>query len=122
MGTSDTKPSMESIVLFLGKTLYSIPYEKIEFIETGNKRCTLHFVDETESPLTVRSQDVEKQLLSRPEFIRTHRGYIANLDRMRTIENKKLVSVTNKLIPVASNFEAKVKANLVERLYRAVRQ
>ncbi|MCR5830154.1 MAG: LytTR family transcriptional regulator DNA-binding domain-containing protein [Lachnospiraceae bacterium] len=121
MKDNGCNPSSESIVLMIGREMVLIPFEKIEYIETVNKRYTIHFVDINDNPLIVRSQDLEKQFLARPEFIRSHRSYIVNLNRIRTMEEKKLISLNEKVIPVASLHEAKVKAALVKRLYEAVR-
>jgi len=122
VGTIEKSTSIGSIVLSMGKDLFSISIAKIEYIETGNKRCTIHFVGDKEQTLTVRSQDLEKQILVRPEFARVHRNYIVNLDCMRTIEAKKIVSVSNNLIPIAANYEEKVRDAFIKRLYCAVRQ
>ena len=83
--------------------LVRIPIAEIEFVE-GLKDYVKIFVKDTQAPvLTLMSMKTVEQMLPDGMFMRVHRSYIVNLERVRVIERNRIV-LGDQYVPVSETY------------------
>lgn len=74
-----------ALVLENREGVVKIPFQEIEYVEVLNKKVSFHMTDGTLLKSTGALADVEGMLLERPEFLKTHRSYLVNLNCVQEI-------------------------------------
>lgn len=62
-----------------------IAFAKLAYVEVMNKTVFFHLADGTVHETAASLADFEEKLLSRPEFLKTHRSYLVNLGYIQAI-------------------------------------
>ncbi|MDD2956864.1 MAG: LytTR family DNA-binding domain-containing protein [Oscillospiraceae bacterium] len=98
-----------------GATL--ILYERLAYVEVVNKWVYFHLSDgsvrEVASPLSA----FEADLLTRPEFVRTHRAYLVNLIQVAELRANELTTLVGDKIPVSRQNYAEVREAYLGQLF-----
>ena len=63
-----------------------IAIERLTYVELINKTVFFHLADGTVRETTATLAEFEEKLLSRPEFLKTHRSYLVNLRYIQAID------------------------------------
>lgn len=99
--------------------LLSIPYSRIEAVEVMDKTLFFRLTDGTAAEVRLPLSECESRLLSRPEFIKTHRSYVVNLNRMRELSASEFTALSGRRIPVARGHLKTVREAYVRHLFAA---
>lgn len=110
-----------SFTFRLGRTVSSIPFNRIEYIEVRNHTLIFHQINGEELSLTGTLSDYEEIFLNREEFFKTHRSFIVNLDNVRSVNNRELVTISESPVPIARNLVHSTKEAFFKRLHNAIR-
>ncbi len=78
-----------------------LSFAEIEFAEVINKKVFFHLTDDTICEVTSALADLEGELLTRQEFIKTHRSYIVNLSRVQSVGADCAVTKGGHSVPVS---------------------
>lgn len=91
----------KGFVLKNRKQVVWISFSELEYVEVINKTVSFHLADGGISQVTASLAEVEETLLSRPEFIKTHRSYLANLCHVRNITANYVETKSGHTIPIS---------------------
>lgn len=75
----------QGLVLKNREGIVRLSFAEIEYVEVINKKVSFHLTDGAIREVTAALADLEGELLTRPEFIKTHRSYIVNLSRVQAV-------------------------------------
>jgi DNA-binding LytR/AlgR family response regulator len=83
------KQKSEVLTIFSDSVQVDIPHDEISFIEVIDQRCVIHTDGKgtVEASTTLNINDIEAKL-PKPQFCRSHRSFIVNLDKVRRINGK----------------------------------
>jgi DNA-binding LytR/AlgR family response regulator len=86
-----------------GKSKYIIDLQKICFIQANRNYTEINYDDQR---IVIRKTLTEiESLLPCDQFIRAHRSFIVNRDRIQTISQKEL-TIGNKVIPISQKYRS----------------
>lgn len=101
------------------KNNYSIPFQKINYIEKIGRKVIIYTVDEKTYQCNMNLKGVWKQLNTHM-FVPLHQSCIVNLEEVVKIEGEEVLLKNNKKLYVARNYRRSVKKShlnfLKERL------
>jgi two-component system, LytTR family, response regulator len=96
--------------------LIQIEFSHIQYIE-GLKDYVKIYVDGNERPiLSLMSMKSLEDNLPEASFMRIHRSYIVNLEKITTIERNRIIFGKN-YIPVSENYKEKFQRYISERFF-----
>lgn len=95
-----------------------IPFSKLAFLDVIGKCLYFHLTDGSVREAIAPLAEFENVLLSRSEFIQTHRSYIVNLLQVIQLTANEVTTVTGDLIPISRKNYSNVKAAYVEQLFQ----
>ncbi|MBN2834832.1 MAG: response regulator transcription factor [Candidatus Delongbacteria bacterium] len=96
----------EYIFIKVNRENIKLDIKDINYIESyGNY---VKIITSTEEYLTASTMNETENILSSEKFIRCHRGYIINIDHIKSFVDG-LININDKIIPVGRNYLAKVK-------------
>lgn len=96
-----------------GKNILMLSFDEILYIEAFGKKCVVVTTDGEFEVYRWGINELEKRLPK--NFIRTHKSYICNLDRIRKvirIPNMQIELDDSSLIPVSRHYQKFVKSSL----------
>jgi len=76
---------------------------EIKYIESSNEYIQIHLVNDEPVTTLIRLKVMEDQL-PKNRFMRVHRSFIVNLDRIKVIERNRIVFDKNVYIPVGEQY------------------
>lgn len=86
--------------------LMRIELSDIKFIESMHEYVRIHLISDKPVMTLLSMKSIEEQLP--PEkFMRVHRSFIVNMDRIKLIERNRIVFDKNVYIPVSDQYKAK---------------
>jgi two-component system LytT family response regulator len=88
---------------------------EIKYIESSNEYIQIHLVNDEPVTTLIRLKVMEEQL-PKDKFMRVHRSFIVNLDRIRVIERNRIVFDHNVYIPVGDQYKESFQA-FVDRTF-----
>jgi len=77
---------------------------EIKYIESSNEYIKIHLVNNEPVSTLIRLKVIEEQL-PKDKFMRVHRSFIVNLDRIKVIERNRIVFDQNIYIPVGEQYK-----------------
>lgn len=95
-----------------------LSFEEIEFVEVINKKVSFHLTNGVIREVTAALADFEGKLLTRQEFIKTHRSYIVNLCCVQAIGAACVMTKRGHSIPVSRQRHHQVQDVYVNFLNR----
>ena len=96
-----------------------LTFSEIEYVEVINKKVFFHLADDGIHEVTAALADLEGELLTRQEFIKTHRSYIVNLSCVRAIGADCVVTKKGIRIPISRQRHNQTQRAYVNFINRA---
>ncbi len=84
-------------------------FSEIKYIESSNEYIQIHLVNDEPVTTLIRLKVMEEQL-PKDKFMRVHRSFIVNLDRIKVIERNRIVFDHNVYIPVGDQYKESFQA------------
>ena len=91
----------DALTLKTASAIVRVPYAQISYVEVIQKHVYFHLTDGTEREVAGTLKDFEAVLLSRPEFARVHRSYIANMLQVERLSFAGLCTFRGETVPVS---------------------
>ncbi|MGN1142124.1 MAG: LytR/AlgR family response regulator transcription factor [Oliverpabstia sp.] len=95
------KKPQEGLTLKIGATLIRIPFFQLAYVEVIGKHLYFNLADGSVREIFGSLKDYEPLLLSRPEFMRTHRSYIVNMLQVSELSPAGVRTFQGKQLPVS---------------------
>lgn len=89
--------------------LIRILLSEIKYIESSNEYIQIHLVNDEPITTLIRLKVIEEQL-PKDKFMRVHRSFIVNLDRVKVIERNRIIFDHNIFIPVGEQYKDSFQA------------
>lgn len=99
----------QGLVLQNRNGVVSISYMELEYVEVINKTVAFHLADGAVHEVSAALADFEGQLLSRPEFLKTHRSYLVNLRHVRSVDGGSVMTKSGHSIPISRKRRSQVQ-------------
>ncbi len=84
---------------------------EIKYIESSNEYIQIHLINDEPVTTLIRLKVIEEQL-PKDKFMRVHRSFIVNLDRVKVIERNRIIYDHNVYIPVGEQYKENFQAFL----------
>jgi two-component system LytT family response regulator len=85
--------------------LMRIELSDIKYIESMHEYVRIHLINDKPVMTLVSLKSIEEQLPSE-RFMRVHRSFIVNLERIKVIERNRIIFDNNVYIPVSDRYKA----------------
>jgi two-component system LytT family response regulator len=89
--------------------LIRIHLSEIKYIESSNEYIQIHLINDEPITTLIRLKTIEEQL-PKDKFMRVHRSFIVNLDKVKVIERNRIVFDHNIFIPVGDQYRDSFQA------------
>lgn len=109
----------QGFVLKNREAVIRVLFTSLEYVEVINKTVSFHLVDGMIHEITAALSDFEEKLLSRPEFLKTHRSYLVNLNYVKSLGADGIVTKNGHSIPVSRQRRNQVQDAYMHFLIRA---
>lgn len=109
----------QGLVLKNREGVVRLPFADIEFVEVINKKVSFHLTDGVIREMTAALADLEGELLTRQEFIKTHRSYIVNLSCVQSVDANCAMTKCGHSIPVSRQRRNQVQNAYMDFLGRS---
>lgn len=96
-----------------------IAFARLAYVEVIDKTLYFHLSEGTVREVNAALVDFERKLLSRPEFLKTHRSYLVNLSYIQAAENDCVVMKNGYRVPVSRRRRGQVQDVYMRFLQRA---
>lgn len=88
---------------------FKLEYVILDFIDSFNNSQNNFFtVKNKQSIFRINLDNIEDALISK-NFIRCHKSYLVNLNYIKKIENSKIITLNNNIIPISRSYLRKTK-------------
>ncbi len=116
---SESEIQLGTGFLIKSKTgLTRIYINRLEFAEVIGRTICYHLTDGAVIEATGSMSQLEKELLTSPCFIKTHRSYIINMEQIDTLSQREIKMQSLAVVPMAkSNYNA-VKAAYISYAFK----
>ena len=105
----------EALPLKTSASFVRIPYTQISYVEVIRKNVYFHLTDGTVRKVTGTLKDFEATLLQRPEFMRVHRSYIANMLQVEQLSANGLRTFRGETLPVSRTLHKEAASRWLDR-------
>ena len=112
----EQKPQ-EALTLKIGTTLVRIPFFQLAYVEVIRKHLYFNLVDGSVREVYGALSDYEPLLLSRPEFMRTHRSYIVNMLQVSELSPGGVRTFSGKDLPVSRLLYQQLQKDYMQLLF-----
>jgi two-component system, LytTR family, response regulator LytT len=89
--------------------LIRIHLTEIKYIESSNEYIHIHLINDQPITTLIRLKVIEEQL-PKDKFMRVHRSFIVNLDKIRVIERNRIIFDHNIYIPIGDQYRDNFQA------------
>jgi len=89
--------------------LIRIHLQEIKYIESSNEYIQIHLINDEPITTLIRLKTIEEQL-PKDKFMRVHRSFIVNLDKVKVIERNRIVFDHNIFIPIGDQYRDSFQA------------
>lgn len=96
----EQKPQ-EGLTIKTGAALIRIPFFQLAYVEVMGKHLYFNLTDGSVREVFGALKDYESLLLTRPEFMRTHRSYIVNMLQVSELSPTGVRTFLGNLLPVS---------------------
>lgn len=86
--------------------LMRITLDNIKYIESMHEYVRIHLTDEKPVMTLISLKSIEEQL-PKNKFMRVHRSYIVNLEKVKVVERNRIVFENSIYIPVSDQYKEK---------------
>lgn len=110
--------SEECICVQTGRGFFRVPYAQLAFLEVYQKKLYFHMKDKQIKIAAGAMAEYEAQLLLRPEFIKTHRSYIVNLNQVSALSADGCLLFSGENLPISRLLYHQVRERYMLHLFR----
>lgn len=89
--------------------LVRIMFADIKYIESANEYIQIHLINDAPVSTLIRLKVIEEQL-PKDKFMRVHRSFIVNLDRVKVIDRNRIVFDNKVHIPIGDQYKESFQA------------
>lgn len=89
--------------------LIRIQLSDIKYIESANEYIQIHLMNDAPVTTFIRMKVMEEQL-PKDKFMRVHRSFIVNLDRIKVIERNRIIFDQKVQIPISEQYRENFQA------------
>jgi DNA-binding LytR/AlgR family response regulator len=116
----DIVNNKENEIIVKGKrSLTKISLHNLEYTEVLGRKLFFHLTGgEVLESLGTMIQ-LENEVLSDKRFIKPHRSYIVNMDCIRRITNKDIITISNKFVPISREIYKNIKKVYIDYSFGA---
>lgn len=90
------------------QSIFRINLDNIIFFESKLRKINIVFSNYSEISFYDKLDNIEDALISK-NFIRCHKSYLVNLNYIKKIENSKIITLNNNIIPISRSYLKKTK-------------
>ncbi len=87
----------------------------IAYVEAMNEYVNIHLADGQNVVTFLRLRKLE-ECLPEPRFLRIHRSYVVNMDRVRSVSKTSVQMADGASIPIGDNYKERVLAHIQGRI------
>jgi len=102
--TDSVQTTQDSLFVKSEYKMVRIFLSEIKYIESSNEYIQIHLINDEPVTTLIRLKVMEEQL-PKNKFMRVHRSFIVNLDRIKVIERNRIVFDHNVYIPVGELYK-----------------
>lgn len=102
--TGILKTTEECIFVKSEYKLIRIYLSEIKYIESSNEYIQIHLINGEPITTLIRLKVIEEQL-PKEKFMRVHRSFIVNLDKVKVIERNRIVFDHHTFIPIGEQYK-----------------
>lgn len=102
----EAKTAPDHLFVKSGYKLVRIELADIKYIESMHEYIRIHLVNE-KPVMTLSSMKSIEEQLSSDKFLRVHRSFIVNTEKIKVIERNRIVFDNNVYIPVSDQYKVK---------------
>lgn len=95
-----------------------VAFARLEYVEVINKTVSFHLAGGEICEVTAALTDFEGKLLSRPEFLKTHRSYLINLNYVQKMGVNGIVTRNGHTIPVSRQRRSQIQEAYLDFLHQ----
>ena len=107
----------EGLTLKIGAALVRIPFFQLAYVEVIGKHLYFNLSDGSVREVYGALSDYEPLLLSRPEFMRTHRSYIVNMLQVSELSPGGVRTFSGKNLPVSRLLYPQLQKDYMQLLF-----
>ena len=100
-----------------GRSIFRIPFAQLSHIEVYQKKLYFHMTDRQIRKSSGAMSEYEKELLSRPEFVKIHRSYIVNLNQVAVLSPESCVMFSGVDLPISRLLYNQVRKKYMAHLF-----
>ncbi|MEG2119923.1 MAG: LytTR family transcriptional regulator DNA-binding domain-containing protein, partial [Pseudoflavonifractor sp.] len=94
-----------------------IPFARLAVLEVKSGHLYFYSSDGSVREVSATLQDYEGKLLAQPEFIKTHRSYIVNLEQMSDLTPTDFITRSGSVVPISRLLYIGVRRAYMEHLF-----
>ena len=91
----------QGLVLKNRRCVVKVSFQNLEYVEVINKTVSFHLTYGAIHEITAALSEFEEKLLARPEFLKTHRSYLINLNHVQAIQDHFVMTKNGHSIPIS---------------------
>jgi DNA-binding LytR/AlgR family response regulator len=107
--TETVKTTKDCIFVKSEYKLIRILLSEIKYIESSNEYIQIHLINNEPITTLIRLKVIEEQL-PKDQFMRVHRSFIVNLERVKVIERNRIIFDHNVYIPIGDQYRESFQA------------
>lgn len=107
----------EGLTLKVGTTRIRIPFSQLAYVEVNSKHLYFHLADGQVRETAGSLREYEALLLSRPEFMHTHRSYIVNMLQVEELSPTALRTFSGRELPVSRLLYPQLQKDYMQLLF-----
>lgn len=104
-----------------GSSLLRIPYEHISHLEVNQKKLYFHMSNGQVHQIPGRLIHYEEELLKRSGFVKIHRSYIVNMNRVSMLSPEGCITFSGKNLPVSRLLYKQVYEAYINHLFECAK-
>lgn len=95
-------------------TIYHIQASNIEYCEVCNRIVSIHLINGNILETSMRFKELEDLLITKENFLRTHRFYIVNMDYISTISKDGITMTNGNTVPISHGKLKYIRSQFLE--------
>ena len=107
----------DGLTLKCGTTLVRVPYSQLIYVETNSKHLYFNLTDGSVREVYGTLKEYEPLLLTRPEFMQTHRSYIVNMLLVEELSSTGIKTLSGQILPVSRMLYPQLQKDYMKLLF-----
>lgn len=112
----EQKPQ-EGLTLKCGSTLIRVPFSQLTYVEVSGKHLYFNLADGSVREVFGTLKEYEPALLSRPEFMQTHRSYIVNMFQVEELAATGIRTFSGRSLPISRLLYPQIQKDYMNLLF-----